>query len=123
MVRTASSEKAKKAATAAKAVKPSKPATPATRRVMTQQKVLNILSFTVPNDKKFRELREKLTKDVENFYQSKALPTNMDDANKMCVAVCQGSFDEWRDNADYQRKLENFYRMIQSSICLTFMLP
>ena len=123
MVRTASSEKAKKAATAAKAVKPSKPATQATRRVMTQQKVLNILSFTVPNDKKFRELREKLTKDVENFYQSKALPTNMDDANKMCVAVCQGSFDEWRDNADYQMKLENFYRMIQSSICLTFMLP
>jgi hypothetical protein len=123
MVRTASSEKAKKAATAAKAAKPSKPATPATRRVMTQQKVLNILSFTVPNDKKFRELREKLTKDVKNFYQSKALPTNMDDAAKMCVAVCQGSFDAWRDNADYQRKIKNFYNMIQSSICLTFMLP
>jgi hypothetical protein len=91
--------------------------------VMTKTTVLSFLSFTVPNNKKFRKLREKLTKDVENLYQSKAPPANMDDANKMCVAVCQGSFDEWRDNADYKRKLENFYGMIQSSICLTFMLP
>lgn len=119
MVRTAISEKANKVANAAK---PTKPSTQATRCVMTKSKVLSFLRI-IPNNKKFRKLREKLTKDVENFYQSNALPANMDDADKMSEAVCKGSFFEWQGDADYQRNIKQFYLMIQNSICHTFMLP